>query len=279
MVKGARRSEPGSSNTEANPHEITVKSKKPRPHSKLKTEETASVRLSEDDHVPKRDSASRKLDGGSVLDDNNSEHTEVQDVRVKKVKKKKLKTEVTSERCEAAYEVQDDNSEGVESVVPDKKAKKEKKRRAGIENDGASGQSSPRKQTRQGGAPDEGEGKVVKAKKVKRKKKNRRAPPEATKNTKDQCLQYLKDWQGPSWKFCKNKQFWLLSHAFEEDMIPEDDFEILLRYIEGLKGAARERLQQSANKFLESANEDNDGDDDIDAAKYERARLILQMLD
>lgn len=194
----------------------------------------------------------------------------------KRAKRRKQKAEVDNSEY---LQVENDGSECVQDSTPDGKTKKKKRKKTRLENDGASNQSSPKKKTLQAGPSDEGEGKVAKAKKARKKKKNRKAPPEATKNTKDQCLQYLKDWQGPSWKFCKNKQLWLLSHAFEEDMIPEDDFEILLRYIEGLKGAARERLQQSANKFLEKANEDDDEDVDIDAGKYERARLVLQMLD
>lgn len=194
----------------------------------------------------------------------------------KRAKRRKQKAEVDNPEY---LQVENDGSECVEDATPDGKTKIKKRKKARLENDGASNQSSPKKKPLQAGPSDQGEGKVAKVKKAKKKKKNRKAPPEATKNTKDQCLQYLKDWQGPSWKFCKNKQLWLLSHAFEEDMIPEDDFEILLRYIEGLKGAARERLQQSANKFLEKANEDGDEDEDIDANKYERARLVLQMLD
>ncbi|KAG0432046.1 hypothetical protein HPB47_021235 [Ixodes persulcatus] len=173
----------------------------------------------------------------------------------KRAKRRKQKAEVDNSEY---LQVENDGSECVQDSTPDGKTKKKKRKKTRLENDGASNQSSPKKKTLQAGPSDEGEGKVAKAKKARKKKKNRKAPPEATKNTKDQCLQYLKDWQGPSWKFCKNKQLWLLSHAFEEDMIPEDDFEILLRYIEGLKGAARERLQQSANKFLEKANEDDD---------------------
>lgn len=191
----------------------------------------------------------------------------------RKGKKRKQKAEVETDVSE------DTQIKGGKDAAAGDKSRQKKRKRTDAEDDGTSDQSAASKKSRRPGPGDKDEDKAAKTKKVKKKKKNRKAPPEATKNTRDQCLQYLKDWQSPYWKFCKNKQLWLLTHSFEKAMIPEEDFEILLRYIEGLKGAARGRLQQAASKFLETANEDNDADDDVDASKYERARLILQMLD
>lgn len=55
--------------------------------------------------------------------------------------------------------------------------------------------------------------------------------------------------QGP-WKFNKATQAWLLRHCYDSDKVPKENFRLLLRYIDGLKGAARERLRTEAGAIV-----------------------------
>lgn len=195
-------------------------------------------------------------------------------------KKSKSSSSVKAESLSPADDLEK-NLTLSESPKVGKKEKGKKARKHSCEAD-FDAAVSPSKKTKQDAS--ESTEPIKKKKKSKRKKKIR-PPPAATNNTKDQCLQYLKDWQSPCWKFCKNKQSWLLMHAFDKDMVPHSDFEILLRYLEGLKGAARERLLMSAGELLKNVEvpkqQDTEDveDHDVDTEKYERARLIVQMLD
>jgi hypothetical protein len=74
--------------------------------------------------------------------------------------------------------------------------------------------------------------------------------PEAASN-------YLKAWNvrdSPSgtanWKFNKATQAWFLRHAYETAKVSKDTFLLLLRYIRGLRGAARTRLRDEASVIV-----------------------------
>lgn len=71
---------------------------------------------------------------------------------------------------------------------------------------------------------------------------------------------YLKAWDErgkakPSdggWKFNKATQAWLLRHAYDPARVAKSTFLLLLRYLEGLQGAARERTCAEAGAIVES---------------------------
>ena len=58
-----------------------------------------------------------------------------------------------------------------------------------------------------------------------------------------EALAYLRAWQkrdeGSEWKFRKATQSFLLSAMWRADVIPKHDFEIALRYLQGMQGGAR----------------------------------------
>ncbi|CAH1793780.1 unnamed protein product [Owenia fusiformis] len=77
------------------------------------------------------------------------------------------------------------------------------------------------------------------------------------------CLQYLKEWKTnkEKWSFQKVRQVWLLKHMYDVEKIPDEDFEILLSYLEGLKGKAREVTIQNAEELLNDDDSDSTDDD------------------
>ncbi|KIV96437.1 hypothetical protein PV10_00309 [Exophiala mesophila] len=81
--------------------------------------------------------------------------------------------------------------------------------------------------------------------------------PQRQNNSKpDTALQYLTQYHQDrsSWKFNKNREIWLLKHAFSETDIPRDYDLALSRYLHGLQGAgARERL---GKECLEKVRDD-----------------------
>jgi len=56
------------------------------------------------------------------------------------------------------------------------------------------------------------------------------------------ALEYLQCWRHDrdAWKFAKNRQSFLLKHAFDAKKVPKEYFSILLKYIEGISGQARQ---------------------------------------
>jgi len=56
------------------------------------------------------------------------------------------------------------------------------------------------------------------------------------------ALEYLQCWRHDrdSWKFAKNRQSYLLKHAFDAKKVPKEYFSILVKYVEGISGQARQ---------------------------------------
>mmetsp|Transcript_81486 Transcript_81486/g.174566 ORF Transcript_81486/g.174566 Transcript_81486/m.174566 type:complete len:260 (-) Transcript_81486:7-786(-) len=65
---------------------------------------------------------------------------------------------------------------------------------------------------------------------------------------------YLQGWatkeEGGSWRFNKATQAWLIRHAYDSERVPKDVFRLLLRYLEGLRGVARDRLRDEAGAIV-----------------------------
>ena len=72
-----------------------------------------------------------------------------------------------------------------------------------------------------------------------------------------QSIDYLQVWHEDraAWKFNKNRQVWLLQHMFHPSSVDKTSFKILLKYLEGLKGAARQKTLKQAQKILEEGVE------------------------
>ncbi|CBJ29807.1 conserved unknown protein [Ectocarpus siliculosus] len=58
------------------------------------------------------------------------------------------------------------------------------------------------------------------------------------------------------WKFNKNTQAWLLRHVFSDDEIDDKRFETLCLYLEGLKGAGRQRVLAAAQAIIDKHGPD-----------------------
>lgn len=87
-------------------------------------------------------------------------------------------------------------------------------------------------------------------------------------------LFYLHTWytNREHWNFRKVRQVWLLQNMFDQEKIPDEDFSILLKYLEGLKGVAKEKTIEEAEKKIEG----DTGEEDtvVDS----RVRQVLQLL-
>ncbi|XP_038619840.1 uncharacterized protein C7orf50 homolog [Tachyglossus aculeatus] len=93
------------------------------------------------------------------------------------------------------------------------------------------------------------------------------------------ALEYLTSWSKKckTWKFQKTRQTWLLLHMYESDQVPEKYFSILLSYLEGLKGSARDLTVQKAESLMKELDATEPNDPNL-SAKAERIRQVLQLL-
>ncbi|XP_061455515.1 uncharacterized protein C7orf50 homolog isoform X2 [Rhineura floridana] len=93
------------------------------------------------------------------------------------------------------------------------------------------------------------------------------------------ALDYLTKWsESPKeWKFQKTRQTWLLLHMYEKDKVPDKYFSILLRYLEGLQGSARDKTVQKAEALMKEYD-NSEREDSSHLEKCERIRKVLQLL-
>ncbi|XP_013782013.1 uncharacterized protein C7orf50 homolog [Limulus polyphemus] len=139
----------------------------------------------------------------------------------------------------------------------------------------------------------------------KKEQKAKKHSEETGAKAKENALLYLKLWHTDrhNWSFKKIQQIWLLKNLYQTEQISDDEFEILLEYLVGLKGAARERLVEEAEKLIRTweiqLQTENPGSDDeriglndrarsftdlcigekVTESGYNRARMIIQMLE
>lgn len=57
--------------------------------------------------------------------------------------------------------------------------------------------------------------------------------------------------EGQKWQFSRATQRWLLTHAFEQAKVDKDTFALLLKYLDGLRGAARDQLEVDVVAMVE----------------------------
>jgi len=117
--------------------------------------------------------------------------------------------------------------------------------------------AAPTESTQDAPAQEEPTKKSVAKPKKKESKKAKRRRHERNMTFKEpaEAAEYLAAWDRqangePGWKFNTNTQAWLLRHAYDKDKVPANVFTIFLRYLEGLKGAARARTQTDASAII-----------------------------
>lgn len=93
-----------------------------------------------------------------------------------------------------------------------------------------------------------------------------------------QALDYLTCWaeNRAEWKFQKTRQTWLLQHMFDFEKIPDEKFSVLLQYLEGLQGGARETTVQKALALVEESGQTPE--DRAVQQRAHRAREVIQLL-
>ncbi|XP_078009043.1 protein cholesin isoform X5 [Phascolarctos cinereus] len=93
------------------------------------------------------------------------------------------------------------------------------------------------------------------------------------------ALDYLISWANKreEWKFQKTRQTWLLLHMYDSNKVPDKHFSILLDYLEGLKGRAREVTVQKAETLMKELDNAEPEDSSL-VEKSERIRQVLQLL-
>lgn len=125
-----------------------------------------------------------------------------------------------------------------------------------------------------------------KMKKVLKKEEKKRLKAEAvTEKTEaseptapQQALDYLTCWaeNRAEWKFQKTRQTWLLQHMFHSEKIPDEKFSVLLQYLEGLRGGARDTTVQKAMVLVEESGQAPE--DSAVQQRAHRAREVIQLL-
>ncbi|XP_074775007.1 protein cholesin isoform X2 [Athene noctua] len=95
----------------------------------------------------------------------------------------------------------------------------------------------------------------------------------------ERALAYLTSWSEnrEEWKFQKTRQTWLLLHMYDKEKVPDKYFTILLDYLQGLQGGARDITVQKAEAFMKEFD-GSDAEDPNLLEKCERIRQVLQLL-
>ena len=63
----------------------------------------------------------------------------------------------------------------------------------------------------------------------------------------NRALKYLDSWDAfqsgdnPDWKFQKVPQIWLLANVYNSDKVPDKKFDLLLKYMDSIKGQMRKK--------------------------------------
>ncbi|XP_032086875.1 uncharacterized protein C7orf50 homolog [Thamnophis elegans] len=93
------------------------------------------------------------------------------------------------------------------------------------------------------------------------------------------ALDYLTSWSASpqGWRFQKTRQTWLLLHMYDKEKVPDQYFSILLRYLEGLQGRARDTTVQKAEALMKEYDQ-SEMEDDLLEGQRDRLRKVLQLL-
>ncbi|XP_075035722.1 protein cholesin isoform X2 [Mixophyes fleayi] len=129
------------------------------------------------------------------------------------------------------------------------------------------------------------ERKLKKERKKEEKRLKREGIPEEKKEDPakpsacELALQYLKSWskKQSEWRFQKTRQTWLLMNMYDQAKVPDKYFKILLDYLGGLKGNARETTVQKAEAFMKEYDK-SEPQEESDLQRITRIREVLQLL-
>lgn len=180
------------------------------------------------------------------------------------------------------------------TVIPDapiklknEKQKKQKKKKKTESNEISDPPSRPEEsvQGEEDLTPEEKRVLERKMKKILKKEEKKRLREEGETQPKtegptaaQQALDYLTCWSKnrPEWKFQKTRQTWLLQHMFDSEKISDEKFSVLLEYLEGLRGAAKDTTVQKALVLVQQSGEE--ADDTSIQQRAQRAREVIQLL-
>ncbi|KAG8433036.1 hypothetical protein GDO86_017345, partial [Hymenochirus boettgeri] len=93
------------------------------------------------------------------------------------------------------------------------------------------------------------------------------------------ALQYLKSWSKSheEWRFQKTRQTWLLLNMYDPEKVPDKYFKILMDYMGGLKGSARDTTVQKAEALMKEYDS-SDTNEETNVLKVSRIKDVLQLL-
>ncbi|XP_026782591.3 uncharacterized protein C7orf50 homolog isoform X1 [Pangasianodon hypophthalmus] len=129
-----------------------------------------------------------------------------------------------------------------------------------------------------------------KLKKIRKKEEKKKQKEEGKSEKEDskssiaqtQALEYLTCWseKRDEWKFQKTRQVWLLQHMYDSEKVSDAHFSVLLSYLEGLRGVAREITVQKAEALVRfgAGPEGEEGGATEAQKKTQRAREVIQIL-
>ncbi|XP_036391862.1 uncharacterized protein C7orf50 homolog [Megalops cyprinoides] len=182
-----------------------------------------------------------------------TEDTEVTQVEKKRKKKKKISNKEESEQNVSACTEQEQEEQDEGDLSPEERRVLERKM------------------------------KKMRRKEEKRKPKEQGQSEEKAEASKPSAAQlaldYLTCWSETrkDWKFQKTRQTWLLQHMFDMEKVPEKSFPVLLTYLEGLRGVARDTTVQKAEALVRE--QEGKGEEDEEAQqRVQRAREVIQLL-
>ncbi|XP_029954216.1 protein cholesin [Salarias fasciatus] len=121
--------------------------------------------------------------------------------------------------------------------------------------------------------------KKILKKEEKKRLKEAGETPQRTEGTSasQQALDYLTCWADnrSAWRFQKTRQTWLLQHMFDCEKVPDEKFSILLQYLEGLRGGAKDTTVQKGLKLVEESGQAPE--DTAVQQRAHRAREVIQL--
>lgn len=205
---------------------------------------------------------------------------------VKKKKKKKVKKEKNADIAESADLMESCTNEELD----DKKEEKDKnKQPVTTEKDGMEEEEDLEDDDDEELSPEERrvlERKLKKIRKKEEKKKQKELAMSEKEESKSsigqtQALEYLTCWseKRDEWKFQKTRQVWLLQNMYDSEKVPDAHFSLLLSYLEGLRGVAREITTQKSEALVRFGTGPEGEVGATEAQKRtQRAREVTQIL-
>ncbi|XP_050543538.1 uncharacterized protein C7orf50 homolog [Daktulosphaira vitifoliae] len=126
---------------------------------------------------------------------------------------------------------------------------------------------------------------LKKLKLKKKKEKNAKKQEEdgaASSSRQERAIEYLLEWKNDRniWKFKKIFQVWLIKNMYDSIKITKEHFDILLEYLQTIKGRCRSMIQENANSIITKYSDKEDANlNSLAHIKYLRARMIIQTCD